>query len=173
MKTIMYVIAGILGLIAFLTLIYILLLSKLRKINAKIYRYKQEKNFSKDNVLIVYQPSRHKTTNKIVDLIKEIISKKGYGYNIHTLTEELESYNEYKYVIFVAPVYFGEINQNFMRILSKVKIKNLLIVYNGLNSNSENEDVKAKQISLSKYKKIKVHTTDIDLVNEFINKEVL
>lgn len=169
----MYIIAAILGSVAFLTLVYILLLLKIRKINLKIYKYKHESVEKENNVLIIYQPSRHKTIYKIVELIKKEIVDKNYGYHIHTLNKSLENYSQYKYVILVAPVYFGDINENFHNILSNAKIKNLMIIYNGLNANSDNEDSKVNQISISKYKKIKVHTMDIELVNEFINKEML
>ena len=169
----MYIIAGVLGVIAFLTIVYILLLLKIRKINLKVYRYKKEIVNKENNVLVIYQPSRHKTTFKIVELVKKVLIDKNYGYNIHTLNENLENYSQYKYVVFVAPVYFGEINKNFINNLSTSEIKNLLIIYNGLNKDGENEDLKVKEISLSKYKKIKVHTTDIELVEDFINKEML
>ena len=161
----------ILGIILLLIVIYFILLWKLKEMNNKIYRYQEEVDLLENNVLIVYQPSRHKTTSKIKDLIKAEVSNKGYGNKCHTLTKEGEDYSKYRYVVFVLPVYFGQVNQEAIRVLANHKIKNLLIVYNGL-SESNNEDLMIKKV-VNKYSWIKVHTKDIDLVKEFINKEVI
>jgi hypothetical protein len=172
MKFLLYVGIIVLVLIVLLAIVYFALLFKLKNINSKVYKYNEEENLKDNNVLIIYQPSRHKTIQKIVDKIKKNIVEMNFGYRIHTLSKQYDDYNEYKFVIFVVPVYFGEIHEEFINKISRVKIKNLLIVYNGLNNNSSNEDRLVNEKSLSKYKKIKLHTTDIDNVNDFIKKEV-
>ena len=172
MSFLWYVIFAVLGLALILSLVYFLLLQKLRRLNIKLYKRKVETNLKNENVLIVYQPSRRGTINKIVDNIKESLQQKQYGYVTSTLSNINEDYNNYKYTIFVMPVYFGEVHARYINIVNTTKIKNLLIVYNGLNLESNNEDKNVKNSSLSIYKKIKLHTTDIELVKEFINKEV-
>lgn len=174
MNFIWYLILIVLGLIVVLGIVYLLLLSKLKNINKKLYRYEEETFLNNEkNVLIIYQPSRHKTTTKIKEIIKDEIIKKGYGAKIQTLSPNNEKYSEYKYTIFITPVYFGEVNEEIINKVSNNKIKNLIIVYNGLNAESSNEDMLLSKKCLSKYSKIKLHTSDIENVREFINKEVL
>ena len=172
MKFLIYIIIGVIGLLLLLGLIYFILLYKLKNLNTKISRRRKEEHLKENNVLIVYQPSIHKTTIKIASLIKEEILNKGYGYTYLTLNDSNEEYSKYKYVFFVAPVYFGQIHNEFINKVSKNKIKNLLIVYNGLNFESNKEDEDLKKVSISNYKMIKLHTNDIDTLKDFINKEV-
>jgi predicted Holliday junction resolvase-like endonuclease len=173
MSLIGYIIIAVVILIAILSIIYFFLIGKLRKMNTKIFKYKEEVELKTNNVLIVYQPSRHKTTIKIKDLVKEELLKKGYGIKAHTLNKKNETYSEYKYVIFIAPVYFGEINKEFINKVRNNKINNLIIIYNGLNNESNNEDKLVSKEIKSKYHKTKLHTSDIELVKEFLNREGL
>ena len=169
----MWITVGILlAILAIIVLLYVLLIKKFNRLNRKIYKFKEEKNLKEENMLIIYQPSKHKTTLKIVENIKGVLDNKNYGYVIHTLTDKLENYNNYKKVIFVAPVYFGEIHLEFYKKIVMHKFNNLIIVYNGLNKESNKEDSITEKYSKNKYAKIKLHTEDIELVKEFINKEV-
>lgn len=170
MKYLIYIVLGIFALIFLLYVIYFFLLSKLKKINKKIYKYKFQEVTREKNILIIYQPSRHKTTSKICELLKEIIDNKGYGYRIETLSKEKTDYNKYLNVIFISPVYFGHIHDEFLSELKNKKIANLTIIYNGLNAESDNEDKEVKNISKSNYNKIKLHTNDIDQVKNFIER---
>lgn len=172
MNFLWYIIFAILGLIILLALIYFILLYKLKNLNIKLSRYRVEKDLKENNVMIVYQPSRRGTIEKIVEQIKSCLNEKNYGYVVSTLSEKEEDFNNYKYTIFVAPVYFGEIHKRFIEIINRKKIKNLIFVYNGLNVDSNNEDKIVKDHSLSTYKKIKLHTNDIEMIKEFIFKEV-
>ena len=70
----------ILAFIILLLIVYFFLLFKLKNINNKIFRYKEEKNIKDQNVLVVYQPSRHKTTSKIANLICEKVKLKEGGF---------------------------------------------------------------------------------------------
>ena len=173
MKYFIYGCFAILLIIIILAIIYFLLLIRLKGINKRIYRYKEENEIKDNNVLIVYQKSLHETTYKIASLVKDTILNKGYGYSLHTLSKKIDTFQDYKYVILVMPVYFGEINEMFINIVKNYKIKNLVIIYNGLNKESNNEDKIVKNNSINKYKKIKVHTEDINDVVSFIDKEVL
>ncbi len=174
MKYIMLILGIILVLVILLTIVYFVLIFKMGKINLKLYKKKEEIDLKdKHNVLIVYQPSRRKTTFKIKELIKNYLVKKGYGYKITTLNKDDEDYKKYEYTIFVMPVYFGEVNREFFVKLHTSKIKNLIVIYNGLNENSNNEDALVKKASVSKYSKIKLHTKDVDRVIEFLTKEGL
>lgn len=165
------ILIGILVFIILLIVIYFVLVYKLRKINLKIYKYKEEIDLKEKNILLIYQPSRHGTTLKIVNKIKENITSKGYGYQIETLAAKKHNYDSFRYVILIMPVYFGQVNLEFVNIVRNNKIKNLLVVYNGMNE-TNNEDNFVKKYSLSKYKKIKTHTNDIELLDHFISKEV-
>ena len=98
---------------------------------------------------------------------------KGYGYTSEVLSKKNYDYLPYKYVIFIAPVYFGQIHNEFIKKISTTKIKNLLIVYNGLNKESNNEDVQIKKLSINKYRKIKVYSDDNEAIREFIKREVI
>ena len=72
MKYILYIFGGIVGLLILLCVIYFVLLVKLKNLNIKLHKKVEDTNLSDDkNVLIIYQPSRHKTTVKIKDLVKE------------------------------------------------------------------------------------------------------
>ena len=173
MKLLIYIIIGAIGVILVLGVVYFILLFKLRNINNKIYKLKKEELIKENNVLIVYQPSIHSTINNLVELIKEEVINKGYGFVKHTLSKQAEDYSKYKYVIFVAPVYFGQVHNEFINKLSNQKIKNLLIVYNGLNKESDRENKELTKGSVNKYKHIKLHTEDINDVKEFIKREVL
>ena len=173
MWTYIFIACGIiLALLLIMITLYILLIKRVRDSNTKIYKFKTEENIKEENILIIYQPSRHKTTEKIVELIKEEINNTEYGYVIHTLDEKKENYDKYKRVLFVAPVYFGAIHNEFLKKIMEVKFKNLTIVYNGLNKESSKEDEFVKKY-LNKYNKIKLHTDDIDSVKEFIQKEIV
>lgn len=163
----------ILGLLFLLLIVYFFLVFKLRNINNKFFRYKEENDLKNDNVLVVYQPSKHKTTLKIANLICSVINEKGYGYVKHTLSRDDDKYKEYKYVIFVLPVYFGEVHNEIINKIGKHKFNKLIIVYNGLNKDSNNEDKNVKSHSLSKYSKIKLNTENIDDIKTFIEREVL
>lgn len=163
---------GIIGvLLVVMILLYAAIILKVRATNRKVYRYREEKNLKEENVLIIYQPSKHKTTNKIVDNIKQTLEDTRYGYFIHTLNEVVEDYSSYKKVIFVAPVYFGEIHLEFLRKILHCKINNLIMIYNGLNKESNKEDEFVKK-NIRRYSKIKLYTEDIERVKEFIKKEV-
>jgi len=82
-----------------------------------------------------------------------------------------ENYDKYKRVIFVAPVYFGAIHNEFLRKVMGHQFKNLVVIYNGLNeeSNKENEFVKKY---VNKYSSIKLHTKDIETVKDFMKREI-
>ena len=153
-----------------LIVLYIILIRRVRNINVKLFKYKKEEQLKQNNVLIIYQPSRHKTTYKIVEKIKEVLSENEYGYLIHTLDNKLEDYSKYKKVVFVAPVYFGEVHIEFIKKVMTHKFNNLSIVYNGLNEDSNKEDEYIKKY-VSRYSKIKLHTKDIEKVKNFVKKE--
>jgi len=168
-----YIIIGVLILLIALCLLYFALVFKLKGVNKRIFKYEEEEIIKDKNVLIIYQPSRRKTTTKIKELVKEEILSKGYGIKVHTLTRIDEDYSKYKSVVFITPVYFGEVNVEIINKIRNNKMPNLIIIYNGLNKESENEDKLIKGNSASKYKKIKLYTNDIERVKEFIKKEVL
>lgn len=170
MKFLLYIVVGISALILVLYLIYFCLLIKLKKINKKIYKSKVEEVIRKTNILIIYQPSRHKTTFKISELIKKVAYDKGYGYKIQTLSKENTHYDKYEKVVFIAPVYFGSIHDEFLVKLSEDKIKNLIIVYNGINLDDVSEDNEVGKIIKNRYNKIKLHTNDIEKVNQFLER---
>ena len=172
MKFILWMCAILLAIIVILYLLYIILAKKLLNINNKIYSYYEENNLKERNVLIVYQPSKHKTTKNIVKIIKEELDKENFGYKVHTLASSNDSYADYKKVIFVIPVYFKSVNNHFLELIKNKKIPNMLIIYNGLNKEDNSEDELVKKVSISKYNKIKLHTTDLDDVREFISREV-
>lgn len=172
MEIFKYIIIGIIVLLALLAAVYFFLIFKLKNLKDKIYKYKEEKIIKEKNVLIIYQPSRHGTINKIKNLVKDEVIKKGYGVNVHTLCKEEDEYNDYQYTVFIVPVYFAEVNVELVNKVKSRKIKNLIIIYNGLNMESSKEDELVKKNSLSKYSKLKLHTNDIENVLEFINKEV-
>lgn len=172
MKLILYIFGGIVGVLFLLCIVYFLLLIRIKNINKRIYKKEEELDLKdRSNVLIIYQPSKHKTTAKIKDIIKNYIINKEYGYKITTLTNNEEDYSKYVKVIFIMPVYFGEVHLEFLNKLNKNKIKNLSIIYNGLNQNSDNEDNLVKKYCISRYSKIKLHTKDIEDVISFLNKE--
>ena len=162
----------IIVLVVVLVSLYAIMIIKLRRMNRKIVKYNEERNLKENNVLIVYQPSKHGTIEKIVECIKETLTLKGIGYLSHTLTKEMEDYSKYKKVIFVAPVYFGEIHFEFLKKIVTYNDNNLIIIYNGLNKESHKEDEMIKKY-FKKYKKIKLYTEDIERVKPFINREVL
>ncbi len=167
------IVAGliVIGLLLIMVALYISMIMRIRGFSRKVYKYKEEKNLLNKNVLIIYQPSKHQTTYKIVENIKEVLNAKGYGYFIHTLTEDVENYGEYEKVIFVAPVYFGEIHLEFLKKVMNCKIDNLIMVYNGLNKESNKEDEFVER-HIKKYSKIKLYSEDIERVKEFIDGEV-
>lgn len=173
MNLLFYIMVIGIGLVVVLALLYLFLMFKLKNINNKIYRYKETKNLKDKNILIIYQPSRHKTISKIVNLIENKVSEKGYGTKIHTLTRNDENYDLYKYVIFVVPVYFAEVNNELINKVKNHKFNKLIVIYNGLNKDSNNEDKSVKKNSINKYSKIKLNTQNIENVNDFIDKEVL
>jgi len=167
-----WIVCAILGsMLLIMAVLHILLIKKVRDSNTKIFKYKQEEKIKEENVLIIYQPSRHKTITKIIDLIKEELNNTEYGYLIHTLDGKKENYDKYKRVIFVAPVYFGAIHNEFLRKVMGHQFKNLVVIYNGLNeeSNKENEFVKKY---VNKYSSIKLHTKDIETVKDFMKREI-
>ena len=101
----------------------------------------------------------------------EEIAKTKYGYVIHTLDDKIENYDKYKRVIFVAPVYFGNIHNEFLKKVYQCRITNLIMVYNGLNKESNKEDEFVKK-NINRYKKIKLTTDNIELIKEFMVKEI-
>ena len=135
-KYILIVCGVVSALLALMTILYIALIGRVRNVNTKIYKYKEEKDLKEENVLIIYQPSKHNTIQNIVVYIREEIAKTKYGYVIHTLDDKIENYDKYKRVIFVVPVYFGNIHNEFLKKVYQCRITNLIMVYNGLNKES-------------------------------------
>ena len=162
----------ILGILLVLIVLYVFLINRLRRMQTKIFSYKEEVELKEKNVLIIYQPSKHKTIQKIVELVKEEVAKKNYGYKVHTLSKKKEEYKDYKYVIIVAPVYLGDIHREWLNVITDKNINKLVVIYNGLNDKSNAEDEIVSK-TVKKYAKIKLHTTDIENVRPFLEKEVL
>lgn len=162
----------ILSILFFLVAVYFFFLFKIKNLNNKIYKYKEQSDLKEKNVLIIYQPTRRKTTSKIVERIKTQILDKNYGYKIVTLNPIFAEIDQYKYVIFVLPVYFSNVNKHAKSLLEKCKKNKVIIVYNGLNREKCPEDeTLRKQIKL-KYESIKLHGDDLENVDDFIKREV-
>ena len=73
---------GLFCLLAILIILYVILIRRFRNINVKLYKYKKEELIKDKNVLIIYQPSRHQTTYKIVERLKNLINNSSFGYVI-------------------------------------------------------------------------------------------
>lgn len=172
MKNLIWIAIGIiLTLLVVMSVLYVFAILKVRNTNSKIYKYKKEELLKEKNVLVIYQPSTHHTTQKIVEIIKNVLNDTDYGYLIHTLDKNPEDYKSYEKVILVVPVYFSSIHKEFLNILKSSRIDNLIIIYNGLNKENNDEDKEVKNY-VKKYSKIKTHTEDIELLDEFIKREM-
>ena len=92
--------------------------------------------------------------------LENLINNSSFGYVIHTLDDKMEDYNKYEKVIFVVPVYFGEIHAEFAKKVISHKFNNLVVIYNGLNKESNKEDEFIKKY-VGKYKKINIRVLSI------------
>ena len=114
------------------------------KIGLKIYRFFQMKELDKywgnkeyileggeKKALVLYQPSKHNTADKLNRLLAETLQKQGYEVTVNYLCRgERYILEEYEVISLGSPVYMGKISSLVMEYLEKkIPVRKKLIFF--------------------------------------------
>lgn len=99
--------------------------------------------------LVVYQPSRGKTTNKIAESLAKGINQSGYEVTINYPGKHMsKDISQYSIVVFGSPVYIGKTSTTLSDYMKSIKIsdsqKVLVFVTGGELSNGELDKVETQ-----------------------------
>lgn len=83
---------------------------------------------TKDKILIIYYPSKHGTTKKIVDKISKYYNENGYEVTINVAScKKAYATNTYKKIFLISPVYFGKISGFLKKFVQENVIENQIV----------------------------------------------